>query len=193
MRGHSTTSPDSAGRSIDRVLTRIEAEVAAGRPIPIIGPVKGRILYLLTRAVKPRLVLELGTAVGYSTLLIAKAVRGGGRIVTVERDPTLAAEAVENLREAGVGDMVDVVVDEALATLKKLRGVYDLVFLDIEKRYYVAALEICVGLLRPGGALIADNVMWDELREFRDAILNHSSLESAIIPVGDGLALSIRA
>ncbi|MEM4416462.1 MAG: hypothetical protein QXD32_00210, partial [Nitrososphaerota archaeon] len=85
LRGHSTTSPDSAGRSIDRVLTRIEAEVAAGRPIPIIGPVKGRILYLLTRAVKPRLVLELGTAVGYSTLLIAKAVRGGGRIVTVER------------------------------------------------------------------------------------------------------------
>jgi predicted O-methyltransferase YrrM len=189
---HSTPKSDGAV-GIDRVLAGIENIVAAGRAIPIIGPVKGRILYLITKIHQPSNVLELGTAVGYSTLIIARAVMGYGRILTVERDPDLAREAAKNIEDAGVSDAVEILVDDAAEALASLRERFDMIFLDIEKRYYTLVLDSCVEHLNPGGVLIADNVMWDELREFRNRILSHKDLESAIIPVEDGLSLSIRA
>ena len=178
---------------IEKILAKIEDMVAGGRAIPIIGPAKGRILYLITKILRPARVLELGTAVGYSTLIIAKAVMGYGRILTVERDRELAGEAAKNMEDAGVADMVEILVDDAVKALAGLRERFDMIFLDIEKRYYTLVLDSCVEHLNPGGVLIADNVLWDELREFRERLLSHKGLESAIIPVEDGLSLSLRS
>ena len=84
-------------------------------------------------------------------------------------------------------------MDDAVKALASLKERFDMIFLDIEKRYYTLVLDSCVEHLNPGGVLIADNVMWDELQEFRKLILSHKDLESAIIPVEDGLSLYIRA
>lgn len=120
---------------------------------------QGKLLQLLAQAIGARRVLEIGTLAGYSTIWLARALPPGGRLVTLEADPGSAEVARSNIAEAGLSDIVELRVGAALESLPRLRGPFDLIFLDADKaenlEYLVHALE----LSRPGTLIVADNVV----------------------------------
>ncbi|GBC71149.1 Putative O-methyltransferase [Candidatus Calditenuaceae archaeon HR02] len=179
-------------KRINSVLREIERRVSSGGYFPIIGPVKGELLYVFTLLAQPLRVLELGTGIGYSGLQIARALKPGARIVTVDEDKENADEAQANFRRAGVEELVTVIVDEAGRHLQIDNSLYDMIFMDIEKSRYLDLLEDCISRLRPNGILVADNVLWPELRRFRQTIMTHPQLTSSIIRIEDGVSLSVK-
>lgn len=174
------------------VLREIEEQVEKGDYFPIIGPLKGELLYCITLLKRPVKVLELGTGIGYSGLHIARALEPGAKVVTVDRDEENSRRALKNFRRAGVEDMFYVVVDEAGRYLQREEDMYDMIFLDIDKPRYLELLERLLHLLRPHGILVADNVLRPELRRFRQAILTHPQLASSIIELEDGVSVSVK-
>jgi predicted O-methyltransferase YrrM len=142
----------------DELLLSLEQE-ALEEGIPIVGPVVGHLLYFLARGVNARKVLELGTASGYSAIFLGRACReNGGRLLTLEWDPGMAERAKANLRRAELSAIAEVGVGSALELMESMKGSYDLIFMDLDKEYYLQALSSCRRLLRPGGLLLVDNV-----------------------------------
>lgn len=178
----------------------MEAE-ATREGIPIVGPLVGALLALLTRATNARRVLELGTASGYSTLHLAAALETtGGELLTIELDPAMAARALVNLRQAGLSGGVEIKVADALGVLPRLAGPFDLVFMDIEKRDYALALPHCGRLMRSGGLLIVDNTAFADAGRFNQDIAAHPDWLAINLlaflpnhsPEHDGLCLALR-
>lgn len=181
------------------LLRDLEA-AAAREDIPIVGPLVGALLELLVRASGARRVLELGTATGYSALWLAQGMPAGGELVTLETDPRLAARARHTLAAVPAGVTVTVVEAAAPAALATLHGPFDLVFMDIEKADYLACLDPCVALLRPGGLLVADNVAFADAQDFSRALAADARLRAVQLhgllpghsPERDALALAVR-
>lgn len=154
----------------DPLLQHMEQE-AQRENIPIVGPVVGELLYLLTTLGQARRVLELGTATGYSTLFLARACRAfGGRVLTVESDPQMAARARANFQTADLADTIELHQGDALDVVRGLGEPFDLVFMDIDKSFYQPALPDCRRLLRAGGLLVADNTAFRDADGFNRAI-----------------------
>jgi predicted O-methyltransferase YrrM len=184
----------------DPLLVRLEQE-AQERDIPIVGPLVGRLLALLVRLTRAKKVLEIGTAIGYSTIWLARACPG--RVVTIEYNEQTAQEARRNISEAGLGRRVRVLVGDGMDLVPTLRTKFDFLFLDAEKHQYRALLDLALPKLTRGALIVTDNVLWsgrvaqsdpDEttqaIREFNEYVRNHPALETVIVPVRDGLALS---
>ncbi len=192
------------------VLDRMQRDgLAAG--VPIVDRATGALLHALTRASGATRVLEIGTAIGYSTVWMGLAMPATGMLVTLERDPDRAATARAYCREAGVDDRVNVMVGDAARYLHKLAGPFDLVFQDSDKRQYGPMLDRLVALLRPGGLLVTDNVLWDgevvpgfvthpqnppedtaAIAAYNSQLAADARLQTTFLPVGDGVALSIK-
>jgi predicted O-methyltransferase YrrM len=153
----------------DELLKELEAR-AERENIPIVGPVVGRLLSILTRLAGGRRVLELGTATGYSALHIAQGLASDGSLVSLEHDPGRADEARANFQRAGVDSQIRVLAGDALGELENMTGPFDLVFIDIEKADYVRALPHLYRLLRPGGLLVADNTGFKDAQSFNLAL-----------------------
>jgi predicted O-methyltransferase YrrM len=169
--------------------------------VPIVGPSVAALLSVLVRATGARRVLELGTANGYSAIFLARALPEGGRLTTVERDPAMAAEARANLARAGAAPTAEVLVGDALELMAGMGdGSFDLVFMDIDKEMYSAALPHCARLLRPGGLLVCDNVAFRSAGDFVDRLAAHPLFETSFMygtfrnhsPDEDALSLSVR-
>jgi predicted O-methyltransferase YrrM len=184
----------------DELLLELEAE-AERENIPIVGPVVGELLVILVGASRAQNILEIGTATGYSAIYLARACEPvSGRVVTLEHDSSKAARARQNFRKAGLEDRVDVRVADALQTLGRLDGEFDLIFIDIEKKDYIKALPDCQRLLRTGGLLVADNVGFKDADEFNRAIADHPAWRSASLfsylplhsPEKDALCIALR-
>lgn len=188
----------------DAVLARMEEE-AARRGIPIVGPAVGRLLGQLARIAGARRVFELGSAIGYSTVWLARAVGPEGRVYFTDGSEENAAEARRNLEEAGVAERVTVLVGDALARLAETDGEFDLVFNDVDKEGYPEVLRQAVPRLKAGGLLVTDNVLWNgalrlpaceddaetaAIREFNRASYAHPDLEVTILPLRDGVAVA---
>ena len=138
----------------------LERAAAAGLPAIDVAPNQGKLLHLLARLAGARTILELGTLAGYSTIWLARAVPAdGGRVVTLELVPEHAEVARRNLDEAGVGDRVEILVGDALETLATLDGPFDMVFMDADKQRTAEYFEHALTLTRPGGLIVADNVV----------------------------------
>jgi len=189
----------SSGRDgrIDKTLRRLERMAGSGRRfLPIVGPEKGEFYYLAAKSAKAKSVLELGTLIGYSSLLFSKAVGAGGTVLTVERDKGFAREAEGNFRSAGVTN-VRVLNSDARDAVKSLCGKgrkFDLIMLDIEKDEYNEVFDGCVCMLRKNGIILTDNVLWDtkEVKSFRKMLKGNRDVESVIIPIKDGIAMSVK-
>ena len=184
----------------DELLLGLEDE-AREEGIPIVGPVVGHLLYLLVRANQGRKVLELGTATGYSAIFLGRACReNGGRLVTLEWDPVMAERAKANLQRAELSPLTEVRVGSALELMESMEGPYDLIFMDLDKEYYLPALSSCRRLLRPGGLLLVDNVGFRGADPFNKTI--SSDLDWLAIPLWaflpghspeqDGLMIALR-
>ncbi|MCS7173832.1 MAG: class I SAM-dependent methyltransferase [Armatimonadetes bacterium] len=175
-----------------QVIREVERAIGNGRLFPIVGPAKGELPYAFTLLAQPRLALELGTGIGYSCLHMARALPLGAKLISVDWNPQNARKALRNLQKAGLEGVVEVVVEEVGAFLRRSTSLYDMIFLDVEKSRYLPLLEDCIEKLRTGGILVADNLLWPELRGFREALRKHPRLRSAIIPIEDGISLSVK-
>ena len=140
----------------------LEAALASEHPgLPAIDvtPPQGKLLHLLARVQRAERILELGTLAGYSTIWLARALPPGGTLVTIESEPRHAEVAAENLRRAGLTDVVDLRVGRGLDVLPELEGPFDLVFIDADKASTAEYVEWAVRLGREGTLVIADNVV----------------------------------
>lgn len=175
---------------------------------PIIGPACGQCCYLLTRLSGARRVFELGSGYGYSTAWFARGVRenGGGEVHHVVWDKTLSDRARGHLTALGYGDLVHYHVSEAVETLTRQTDTFDIIFNDIDKTAYPAAIEAAEPRLRPGGLLIVDNMLWSgrvvgdkdrslETQGIREATRLLTSSDrwiTTLVPLRDGLMVAMR-
>jgi len=185
------------------LLRAFEAPARYGMPEIQLGPAEGRLLELLLRLAGAKRVVEIGTLAGYSALWIARALPPGGHLWTIEADRKHAGVAAEVIGEAGLGDRVTVIADEALEVLPKLSdsGPFCAVFLDADKGRYDIYGRWATENLRPGGLLIGDNAylfgrLLDEgadaqaMRRFHEEMA--ANYRSVCVPTPDGLAVGIR-
>jgi predicted O-methyltransferase YrrM len=196
-------------RGVDPLLSEIAAR-GAERDLPLIDAEVGALLRLLATAVGATKILEVGTAIGYSGIWLAGALPSGGMLMTMEMDSGRAEEARANFARAGLADRVSVIVGDAERMITKVAGPFDLIFQDSDKKLYPRLLDRLVGLLRPGGLLVADNVLWsgrvvpgfaeaeasDEntraLAEFNERVAAHPQLMTTVVPLRDGVSISVK-
>ncbi len=141
---------------VERVLRDIE-EQARRRFLPIVGPVKGQLLEALVKEHQPQRALEVGTLVGYSAILMARHLPSGGKLWTLEINPRAVDIATGNIQRAGLEERIEVVAGDALKTMARLSGPFDLVFLDATKEEYLDYLRLLEPRLPAGGTVVADN------------------------------------
>jgi predicted O-methyltransferase YrrM len=190
--------------SRDEVLTEMEAEAGA-RSIPIIGPLVGRLLYQLALMNGAKRVFEMGSAIGYSTVWLARAVGEGGKVYYSDGSETNAARARSYLQRAGVADRVEVLVGDALDLLAKTDGTFDMIFNDVDKHDYPRVFDLALPRLRRGGLLVTDNTLWSgrvaepsddawtrAIQEYNRRCYAASGLWTTIIPLRDGVAVSVK-
>ena len=184
----------------DTVLMALEEE-ARQEDIPIVGPVFGELLYILTRAAGAKRILELGTATGYSTIYLARACEStGGKVIAVEKDREMADRARANFYNAKVERRIEMLVGDALAELSKMKIPFDFIFMDIDKEDYIHVLDHCDRLLKIGGLMVIDNVGFRDADNFNQTIfrnprwriVNLFSLLPLHSPEKDGVCLAIR-
>jgi predicted O-methyltransferase YrrM len=194
----------------DEVLAEMEALARLER-IPIVEWETGRLLATLVAALQPALVLEVGTAIGYSTIHMARELGPGARIVTLERDPGRIALARGFWERAGVGGRIELLEGEALRALAGLPGPFDMVFLDATKTEVGDYLALLDGRLAPRCLLVVDNLLmsgeaalpegldtaWDDeslaaARRAASALMQSPEWLFSLLPVGDGVGLATR-
>ncbi len=187
----------------DPVMAEME-RYAAAHHVPIVGPLCGRVLHQQARMVRARRVFEMGSAIGYSTLWLARAVGRRGVVYYTDSDPANAERARAYLERAGMHRRVKFLVGDALESFRHTRGRFDLIFNDVSKAQYPEVLRLAVRRLRRGGLFITDNVLWSgrvvrpaergdrdtqAIRRFNRMIYASRHLFTTIVPLRDGLAI----
>ena len=188
----------------DRVLSDME-EHARRNEFPIVGPVVGRLLYQLALMSGARTVLELGSGFGYSAYWFAKAVGEAGSVIYTDMSHENALVAEGFFDRAGLRERVDIRTGDALQILEESPGGFDIIFNDIDKEYYPRVVEGAYEKLRMGGLFITDNVLWsgrvltddgspstEGVREFTRLLLSNKGFFTTIIPVRDGVSISVK-
>jgi len=194
----------------DAVLDDI-ARAGERDDLPLVDPEVGALLRVLVLATRATRVLEIGTAIGYSGIWMAAALPENGMFITMEVDESRARIARDNFARAGLAGRVNVVVGDAQRMLHKIAGPFDLIFQDGDKKQYGPMLDPLVGLLRTGGLLVTDNVLWNgeivpgypatrhrdpsdgvAIAKYNEAINGHPSLLTSIVPLRDGVAISVK-
>jgi predicted O-methyltransferase YrrM len=192
-------------------IDRVESEGHA-EDLPIVRRATGELLHALVLATQATRVFEIGTAIGYSGLWIATALPETGMLVTLERDEARAKRARAHFAAAGVEHRTTVMIGDASRYLHKIAGPFDLIFQDGDKAQYSPMLDRLAELLRPGGLLITDNVLWDgdvvpgfanpprhssesiaQISEYNQRLSSDARFYTTFLPIGDGVALSCKA
>lgn len=192
------------------LLKRIEEECRA-EYIPLVTPETGRFLQTIIQATKPERILEVGTGIGYSAILMAWASKEWvQKITTVEIDAARFERACRNFHEAGAAGLIEPLLGDAAEIIPTLPAGYDFVFMDAAKGQYPDFFAKVFPLLLSGGVLIIDNIFlggwvvemsWPErrkktmvcrVRELLETLKEHPELTTSLIPLGDGLAVSVR-
>jgi caffeoyl-CoA O-methyltransferase len=189
----SAAAPHDIAPALDALLKQIRAGDTSQLAV---SEEDGRFLRVLVAASKAKNVIEIGSAQGYSTIWIGLGLRQtGGRLTTIEYDPGRARQAADNVRKAGLADIVRVVPGDAFKEIPKLTGTFDFVFLDAWKRDYKRFFDMVFPRLDPGGLFLAHNVVnkRSEMGDFLGAIENGSAVLSAIVtPSGEGISVSYK-
>ncbi len=187
------------------VLRRLREEAHRTQEIPqqISGPVQGRLLAFLTRLIQPKQVLEIGTFVGYSALCFAEALPKEGRLITLDRDPAIRPIARKYFAQVPYGRKITLMIGDALALIRSLKGPFDLVYIDADKVNYSRYYDAVFGRISRGGLIVADNLFWSgavlngkdadtetkALRAFARKVRADRRVEPVLLTVRDGLLL----
>ena len=188
-----------------------ELEIYAEKhSVPIVQPETAKLLEVLTCIKRPGRILEVGCAIGYSAILMAQYLDENGSISTLEWNADMAEIARSNIEKAGLSDRITVIQNDAKEIIKNLTGEYDIIFLDGPKAHYIHMLNDCIRLLKKGGILVCDNILYkgmtadDEhvvrrkitivkrLRHFISAQMQRAELETVILPLGDGVSVAVK-
>ena len=193
----------------DKDLLELEKFAIENR-VPIIQKETAKFLEFMISMKEPNNILELGTAIGYSSILMSKTLNNKCKITTIERDEKMINLAKENIKSFGLEDNIEIKEGDCLEILEKLDNKYDLIFMDAGKGHYNHFLPHCLRLLSDKGVIIADNVLFrgmvasDDLvkrrkitivkrmRTYLDIVSNDKNLITTVIPMGDGIALTKR-
>jgi predicted O-methyltransferase YrrM len=190
----------------DPLLVKMEVR-AAERGYPISDPEVVCFLAVLARACRPKLVVEVGTNIGYGAIVLARAAGAESRVKTIEYNPDLVKEARGFIAEAGLTERVEVIEGSAIPELERMQGPIDMVYVDCVKEEYEQYLSLVVPKLSPRGVVVADNVLWggtvaqasppaseqrrvDALRAFNRALVTRPDLCGVVLPLGDGVGLA---
>ena len=209
------SSPESA--VLQQITRSTHLEVI--NPRMLSGHVQGRVLSMISKMIRPKRILELGTFTGYSALCLAEGLTEDGRLVTLEHNDEMESSIRRNFALSPLGEKIELVIGEAKETLKNFelrikdleldavndRGKqFDLVFIDADKKEYCDYLDLVLPLVREGGWILADNTLWDGhivdsaydkdkqtigLRAFNDKVAQDERLEKVILPLRDGLTI----
>ena len=201
---HSLDSAESG------IIETIRKEAMADR-VPIIRPETGCLLKVLIRMQKPMRILEVGTAVGYSAILMSEYMPEGGHITTIEKYEKRIPIARENIRRAHREEAITLIEGDALEVMRDLEPGYDMIFMDAAKGQYIHFLPQVTRLLAAGGLLISDNVLQDgdiaasryavtrrnrtihnRMRQYLWELKHSDCYETSVLTVGDGVTLSVR-
>jgi len=186
-------------------------EYAKEHNVPIISLEVKKLLEVLLMKTPPGRVLEIGTAIGYSSIFFANTMTSQGQIDTIEVDMDSVVLARANIAKAGFDGIIKVICGDALEVLPCLTEQYDLIFVDGPKAKYIEMLPECLRLLKTGGLLVTDNILYRgfvatpdsripqqrrslvrNLRDYIRLLCESDELETSIVPIGDGLSVSIR-
>lgn len=187
----------------DAVVREME-DYAEEHRVPIIGPAVARLLALLVQVSGAKRIFEMGSAIGYSTVWLARAAGPKAKVFYTDGDPANAQRAQVYFRMAGVARRVEVKVGDALELVRKTPGMFDLIFNDVDKHQYPAALRAALPKLRRGGLLITDNTLWSGkaarpvaeddkdtkgIQEFNRLVYASKELYPVLIPLRDGVTV----
>jgi len=184
----------SAFRSVEEVLRQIE-EAAQREFLPIVGPNKGRILAEEVRKAKPRHVLEVGTLIGYSAILMGKELDENAEIVTIEIHRDEVQIAGENVVKANIPPKVTIITGDALEVIPTLNGPFDFAFIDADKSEYFQYLRLAEDKSHKGTVVVADNagIFADQMSDYLDYVRNSGRYRSRYVQVGDdGMEISVK-
>jgi caffeoyl-CoA O-methyltransferase len=187
----------------DEVIREME-EYAEQHRVPIIGPAVARLLSLLVQVSGAKRIFEMGSAIGYSTIWLARAAGPKGKVIYTDGDPEKASRAKDYFRRAGVAKRIEVRVGIAQELLKKTPGTFDLIFNDVDKHEYPSALEAALPKIKRGGLFITDNTLWSGkaarpaavgdvdtlgVQEFNRLVYASKQLYPVLIPLRDGVTV----
>jgi predicted O-methyltransferase YrrM len=189
------------------VLARLNAEThrEADMPQMLSGHLQGRVLSMISWMLRPQRVLEIGTFTGYSALCLAEGLAPGGRVDTVDINPAMEERIRRFIREAGAAQTVFFHLGNALELVPTLPGPFDLVFLDADKENYANYYDLVFDRVRPGGFIVADNVLWSgkvlepgpaqdretaALHAYNKKVAADDRVEQVLLPVRDGLMIA---
>lgn len=187
-------------------------EYAEKNSVPIVEPETARFLSVITKIKRPMKILEVGCAIGYSAIIMADGLCEGGNIVTLECSNEMVTIARENIKRAGLCEKISVIEADAKDYLSYIDDdeVFDMIFLDGPKAHYIYMLDECIRLLKKGGVLITDNVLYKgmtaddnhvvrrkitivkRLRKYIDLLMTHKELQTSLISLGDGVTVSVK-
>ncbi len=189
----------------DRVLAEMEA-YARRHDVPIVGPAVGCFLSLLVQLIQARRIFEMGSAIGYSTIWLARGAGRGATVYYTDGDPDNARLARNYFRRAGVAGRIRILVGNSLDLIQEVGGAFDLIFNDVDKHSYPEVFRLAVPRLRRGGLFITDNVLWSGrvtrrtsdpdtrgIQRFNRLIYSSRHLVPVILPLRDGVAVCRKA
>ncbi len=190
----------------DKVLAELDREtnlkVLGARMIS--GHLQGQVLSMLSKMIRPKCILELGTFTGYSAICLAKGLQEGGKLITIEIDDELEMLAQKFFKKAGVQDKIEQHIGSAVELIPTFVESFDLVFIDADKREYVQYYELLIDKMSSGSYLIADNTLWNGkvldtpkaddyqtkgIIEFNARLKNDERVEKVILPLRDGMTI----
>lgn len=195
-------------REEDSLLLEME-KFASENKIPILYPDSALFLEELILLTRPKRVLEIGTAIAYSSIRIARQLRKKGIIHTIEKSEDNMKLAIEFVKRSGYDDKIKIIAGNALNLLPTMNKKYDFIFLDADKEDYKKLFEYSVILLKKGGIIFIDNLLWHGyaaskevpkeyktstklIREFNKLFASQANLKTSILPIGDGIGLGIK-
>ncbi len=183
---------------------------AKAEGVPVISIETARLLEVFVRLTKPVRILEIGTAVGFTAMMMSEGLAPSGKIDTIELDTEMAAKAEENFIKAGLKDKINLIVGDAADVLGNLNKKYDFVFIDAAKGQYCRYYELCSEMVLPGGIIFADNVLYRgmtaggakinrrqqllvrRLRDYISTATNDNRFTTDVLSIGDGVCISYR-
>lgn len=178
--------------------------------VPIIHPEVAQFIKVLLKIAKPKRILEIGTAIGYSALIMASSIEREGRIISIEKREDMINTAEKNIHDSGYSDMIKIIKGEAEEVLPNINDEFDFIFIDAAKGQYMEFFPHCIRNLSEGGIILSDNVLYKgmvandklvlrrkktivkRMRSYLDYITNHKDLETSVIPIGDGVAITYK-
>lgn len=195
-------------RDDDPLIMEME-EYAAEHRVPILSWQSANLLEIMIRMMRPKRVLEIGTAIAYSSIRIARSLKKKGVLHTIEKSKDNITVARKNIKKAGLEEKIEIIEGDALKVIPELEKKYDFIFLDADKEDYKGLFDYSIVLLKKKGVIFVDNLLWHgyaavkkvppdyresagHIKEFNEMFFSQKNLKTVLIPVGDGIGIGLR-